>query len=381
MKRNLFAKEIVRAMLSVFMFIMIISVATIVNVSATDYRDETVNWIPWTNPPPNLTVGWITDKTMVSQKGGMPLFMMFYSNQGPEQAITCRATIQGYNSTTWVTGWRLDVLGFSEYKRAFSTGWGTDGGQGVWGTYTDYMTKTIPTQPTNLGRGFNIFIDIPGNTTQTSLTIRCNITDGGGITRYEDATLHIQSNRTYDIKLATTTFPTEIKPEESIEHPFTVSNLGNVTVDVDLSYGLSLKDSDGDAVSTTGWTLTFYNFYSQKINVYQNVGARKVVHPTFVITAPESEDAPAGSELTITIIGLVCNNTRYQHRVVLGGEDSTLSSDFEEDDEDDDDVDGAYGIVWFYWILLIIGIIVVILIFATPKFLRPKGKSGRKKVK
>ena len=103
-----------------------------------------------------------------------------------------------------------------------------------------------------------------------------------------------------------------------------------------LSYALSIVDADGEAVTATGWSVKFYNAYGQAITVQKNIGASNTANPKFVLTAGEADTAPAGAEITLTIEGAVCNDTRYDGSLVAGGEDFKATGDFTGDDDDDD---------------------------------------------
>ena len=76
--KNKILMEFTKAVLMVMLLLVMSTIATVVNVSATAYRDEDPTFTPWTNPPPNIYVGWTTDKAMATHKGGMPCFDMFW---------------------------------------------------------------------------------------------------------------------------------------------------------------------------------------------------------------------------------------------------------------------------------------------------------------
>ena len=343
------------------------------------YRDEDPTNPAWSSVPPGMDAMWVSDEIMWTNQGGMPLFTVWWQNTDAAATITCRVRLVGYNAS-WTTGWRVDALSSMDTSDAFQTV--TDNyGIGTYGVYTDYYTQPGPAYQTmGAGQMFSAFIDVPDTATESIVTIQFNLTRNG-VTTSENATLYVQSPTPYNIKLASTDFVDSIEPDETISHDFTIVNYGTNTVDVGLTYDISMVDEDNDPIATTEWEIVFFDELNRKITVYQDISSTSTVQPRMVLYVPSSEDAPADATLTIRITGNVMNDTRYGSNLEVG--DNIKTSDRFEAES------GGSWLDWFdlgtgnylislALIFIIIFIFVVIVIFIIYPRVSRTGRRGRK---
>ena len=184
--------------------VLVILIASLLLASmpatATVYRDDDPSNSTWSTPPTGISALWTTDQTMYTNKGGMPMFNIYWANtQAASQTVTLRARLVGYNAS-WSTGWRIDCVASTDPADAFQTTTGLSG-EGTFGTYTDYYTQSATGSQTTTGQSFSIFVDVPDAASESTVTIQCNITNAAAMTRSENATLHIQNNVTYNIQI------------------------------------------------------------------------------------------------------------------------------------------------------------------------------------
>ena len=122
------------------------------------------------------------------------------------------------------------------------------------------------------------------------------------------------------------------------------------------------------------WSIYFKDYYGRVTTVEQNIAPSGTATLYMIITAGDEDSAPEDSEVTVTVTGSVCNDTRYGGTKAVGGEDLTASDSFTADEEDAEEwwEGWPYSEWWFSY--LVAGIILICVVICLFLYSRPKGR-------